>query len=372
MAEEVVQETFLALWNRAETFDPSVGSLAAWLHTIARNRTVDRLRAAGRRPDLVRCRRGGRDRPATSRCRRARPGAGQRPIVAGAGPSARPRWRGAGELRRRSRRPSPACPRTSGSSSSWPTRGPHADRDRRTARVAARHRQDPAPAGLARLREVSERRRPGIHPLSRAGHVGRVGPLDRGKHTTRWTTTSARGAPAGSGRAGGLERLMAGDTPQAGGFVGHLAAAIVPDRARAAARGRAALRRRRRRRRRPTCASGRSRSWRAGGSRALRRCGGAASARWRLRADRGGAAAVDAGSRRGLPSAERPPWVARSPRRSSCRSSRPSVIIGNRVDEQLAAQDRTITGSRPSRARPWRSPREDDAERVALVAAEGR
>lgn len=53
LAEEVVQETFLALWNRAETFDPSVGSLSAWLHTIARNRTVDRLRAAGRRPKLV-------------------------------------------------------------------------------------------------------------------------------------------------------------------------------------------------------------------------------------------------------------------------------------------------------------------------------
>jgi RNA polymerase sigma-70 factor (ECF subfamily) len=53
VAEEVVQETFLALWNRAELFDPKVGSLAAWLHTIARNRTVDRLRAAGRRPNLV-------------------------------------------------------------------------------------------------------------------------------------------------------------------------------------------------------------------------------------------------------------------------------------------------------------------------------
>ena len=53
LAEEVVQETFLALWNRADTFDPSVGSLAAWLHTIARNRTVDRLRAAGRRPTLL-------------------------------------------------------------------------------------------------------------------------------------------------------------------------------------------------------------------------------------------------------------------------------------------------------------------------------
>src|SRR5919108_1806968 len=53
MAEDVVQETFLALWDRAETFDPSIGSLPAWLHTIARNRTVDRLRAAGRRPNVV-------------------------------------------------------------------------------------------------------------------------------------------------------------------------------------------------------------------------------------------------------------------------------------------------------------------------------
>ena len=53
VAEEVVQETFLALWNRAELFDPQAGSLPAWLHTIARNRTVDRLRAAGRRPRLV-------------------------------------------------------------------------------------------------------------------------------------------------------------------------------------------------------------------------------------------------------------------------------------------------------------------------------
>ena len=53
IAEEVVQETFLALWNRAELFNPATGSLAAWLHTIARNRAIDRLRAAGRRPNLV-------------------------------------------------------------------------------------------------------------------------------------------------------------------------------------------------------------------------------------------------------------------------------------------------------------------------------
>lgn len=53
LAEEIVQETFLALWNRAELFDPSVASLTTWLRAIARNRAVDRLRAAGRRPPLV-------------------------------------------------------------------------------------------------------------------------------------------------------------------------------------------------------------------------------------------------------------------------------------------------------------------------------
>jgi RNA polymerase sigma-70 factor, ECF subfamily len=48
VAAEVVQDTFLVLWNRAELFDPSRGALASWLLTIARNRATDRLRAAGR------------------------------------------------------------------------------------------------------------------------------------------------------------------------------------------------------------------------------------------------------------------------------------------------------------------------------------
>ncbi len=53
VAEDVVQEVFLALWNRAEHYDPQAGSLTTWLNAIARNRAVDRLRAAGRRPRLV-------------------------------------------------------------------------------------------------------------------------------------------------------------------------------------------------------------------------------------------------------------------------------------------------------------------------------
>ena len=53
VAAEVVQETFLALWNKAELFDPSRGSLTSWLLTIARNRAVDHLRAAGRHDRAV-------------------------------------------------------------------------------------------------------------------------------------------------------------------------------------------------------------------------------------------------------------------------------------------------------------------------------
>jgi RNA polymerase sigma-70 factor (ECF subfamily) len=81
LAEEVVQETFLALWNRAELFDPRAGSLAAWLHTIARNRAVDRLRAAGRRPSLVSLTMGDADDDPGSMLERA---VGDRPVLGGA------------------------------------------------------------------------------------------------------------------------------------------------------------------------------------------------------------------------------------------------------------------------------------------------
>lgn len=48
-AEEIVQESFLDLWNRAATFEPGAGSAAGWIFTIARNRAVDRLRARATR-----------------------------------------------------------------------------------------------------------------------------------------------------------------------------------------------------------------------------------------------------------------------------------------------------------------------------------
>ena len=44
-AEDVLQETFVRVWSRAETYDARLGSPGAWLTRIARNRAIDRLRS---------------------------------------------------------------------------------------------------------------------------------------------------------------------------------------------------------------------------------------------------------------------------------------------------------------------------------------
>lgn len=47
-AEEAAQETLLAVWRRAETFDPARASAPAWLFAIARNKRIDLLRRNAR------------------------------------------------------------------------------------------------------------------------------------------------------------------------------------------------------------------------------------------------------------------------------------------------------------------------------------
>jgi RNA polymerase sigma-70 factor, ECF subfamily len=44
-AEDVLREIFVLVWTRAETYDAALGSPAAWLVRVARNRAIDRLRS---------------------------------------------------------------------------------------------------------------------------------------------------------------------------------------------------------------------------------------------------------------------------------------------------------------------------------------
>jgi RNA polymerase sigma-70 factor (ECF subfamily) len=44
-AEDLVQETFLRVWNRVQSFDQQKGSLGPWVLTVARNRAIDYLRS---------------------------------------------------------------------------------------------------------------------------------------------------------------------------------------------------------------------------------------------------------------------------------------------------------------------------------------
>jgi RNA polymerase sigma factor, sigma-70 family len=45
VAEDLVQETFLRVWNRVQGFDAERGALGPWVLTVARNRAIDYLRS---------------------------------------------------------------------------------------------------------------------------------------------------------------------------------------------------------------------------------------------------------------------------------------------------------------------------------------
>ncbi len=48
-AEDVLQDVYLSVWNKADRFDPEKASPITWLVAMARNRSIDKLRARGGR-----------------------------------------------------------------------------------------------------------------------------------------------------------------------------------------------------------------------------------------------------------------------------------------------------------------------------------
>jgi RNA polymerase sigma-70 factor (ECF subfamily) len=52
-AEEVIQDVFVQIWDKASTFDVNLGSPFHWALSITRNRSIDRLRSRQRRSRLL-------------------------------------------------------------------------------------------------------------------------------------------------------------------------------------------------------------------------------------------------------------------------------------------------------------------------------
>ena len=53
LADEVIQETMVRVWRKAEQFDPARASASTWIFTIARNIRIDLIRKANRpEPDM--------------------------------------------------------------------------------------------------------------------------------------------------------------------------------------------------------------------------------------------------------------------------------------------------------------------------------
>ncbi len=51
-AEDVVQDVFVQIWERASSYDPARGKASTWVITLTRNKSIDRLRALNRRARL--------------------------------------------------------------------------------------------------------------------------------------------------------------------------------------------------------------------------------------------------------------------------------------------------------------------------------
>ena len=51
LAEEVTQDVFLRVWNKALTYNSELGRASTWLASVARNRAIDVLRSRRNRPE---------------------------------------------------------------------------------------------------------------------------------------------------------------------------------------------------------------------------------------------------------------------------------------------------------------------------------
>ena len=45
MAEEVLQDVFLKIWDRFDNYDPGKGKLFTWMMNVARNQAIDKTRS---------------------------------------------------------------------------------------------------------------------------------------------------------------------------------------------------------------------------------------------------------------------------------------------------------------------------------------
>lgn len=52
-AQDIVQDVFLQLWNKAAVYETNRGSVFAWAATLTRNRAIDRLRMRKRRAEII-------------------------------------------------------------------------------------------------------------------------------------------------------------------------------------------------------------------------------------------------------------------------------------------------------------------------------
>ena len=52
-AEEVIQDVFVQIWNKAASFDAALGTPFHWTVGIARNRSIDRLRSRQRHTEML-------------------------------------------------------------------------------------------------------------------------------------------------------------------------------------------------------------------------------------------------------------------------------------------------------------------------------